>query len=208
MKFVLFVEGYTEEKAVAPFLKRWLDPRLEQPIGIQTVRFDGWAEMVRDIPKQAKDYLNAPKGDVVAVIALLDLYGLQLPYPPHSDTVAQKIVWATAHLEQKVGDARFRQFFAVHETEAWLLSQPTVFPGEIARSLHSKAQMPETVNFDEPPAKLLERLYKSETGRSYKKVTQAYNLFAKLDSEIAYAKCPQLQALLDTLLEIAKNAGH
>jgi hypothetical protein len=30
MKFVLFVEGYTEKKALPEFLKRWLDPRLSQ----------------------------------------------------------------------------------------------------------------------------------------------------------------------------------
>ena len=208
MKFVLFVEGYTEEKALPSFLKRWLDPRLGKPVGIQTVRFDGWAEMVRDSPKRAKDYLNTPKGDVIAVIALLDLYGLRLPYPHGTETAAQKIAWATADLEHKVGDTRFRQFFAVHETEAWLLSQPSVFPSEIARSLYSKAQTTETVNFDEPPAKLLERLYKSETGRGYKKVTQAGNLFSKLNPETACAKCPQLQALLNTLLELATSAGQ
>lgn len=45
MKFVLFVEGHTEQKAVPSFLKRWLDPRLRQPVGIRTVRFDGWGEL-------------------------------------------------------------------------------------------------------------------------------------------------------------------
>ena len=45
MKFILFVEGHTESKAVPSFLKRWLDPRLSKPIGIQSVRFDGWAEL-------------------------------------------------------------------------------------------------------------------------------------------------------------------
>ncbi len=28
MKFVLLVEGYTEQKAIPAFLKRWLDVRL------------------------------------------------------------------------------------------------------------------------------------------------------------------------------------
>ena len=45
MKFILFVEGHTEDKALPAFLKRWLDPRLESPVGIQTVRFDGWPEL-------------------------------------------------------------------------------------------------------------------------------------------------------------------
>ena len=41
MKFVLFVEGHTEKKSIAPFLKRWLDPKLKQSVGFQVVRFDG-----------------------------------------------------------------------------------------------------------------------------------------------------------------------
>jgi len=35
MKFILFVEGRTEDKALPAFLKKWLDPRLESPVGIR-----------------------------------------------------------------------------------------------------------------------------------------------------------------------------
>jgi len=203
VKFILFVEGHTEHQAIAAFLKRWLDPCLPVPVGVQTVRFDGWAEMVRDAPQKAKMFLDAPKGDVVAVIALLDLYGLQLPYPAEVNSAAERIAWGTEHLQQQGGEARFRQFFAVQETEAWLLSQPGLFPAEIAKSLKSKDEKPELVNSDEPPAKLLDRLYKTATGRGYKKVTEARNLFPELDPSIAYAKCPHLRTLLDALLELA-----
>jgi hypothetical protein len=44
MKFILFVEGQTERGSAAAFLKRWLDPQLRQPIGIQPVSFDGYAD--------------------------------------------------------------------------------------------------------------------------------------------------------------------
>lgn len=63
MKFVLFIEGYTE-RAVPKFLKRWLDDKLSRPVGVQAVRFEGWAEMVKDAPLKAGLYLNAPKGDM------------------------------------------------------------------------------------------------------------------------------------------------
>ena len=206
MKFVLFVEGHTEHQAIAAFLKRWLDLHLSIRIGVQTVRFDGWAEMVRDTPQKAKMYLSVPKGDVVAVIALLDLYGLQLPYPVEAISAAERIAWGTEHLQQQAAEARFRQFFAVHETEAWLLSQPGLFPAEIAKSLKGKVEKPEMVNSDEPPAKLLDRLYKSATGRGYKKVTEARNLFPRLDPNLAYAKCPSLKELLDEMLALARSA--
>ena len=44
MKFVFFVEGHTEKKALPTFLKRWLDDRVQPRVGIKSVRFDGWAE--------------------------------------------------------------------------------------------------------------------------------------------------------------------
>ncbi len=124
MKFVLFVEGHTEQKAVPSFLKRWLDPRLGEPVGIKPVRFEGWPELVEDVERKAQFYLEGPTcGDVIAVVSLLDLYGPTI-YPAHLQSAAQRDLWGKEHLEQRVNHERFRHFFAVHETEAWLLSQP------------------------------------------------------------------------------------
>ena len=77
MKFILFVEGYTEKHGVPAFLKRYLDPRLRHPVGIRPVRFDGWAELVKDSPIKSRMYLNDPKqkSEILGVIALLDLHG-------------------------------------------------------------------------------------------------------------------------------------
>lgn len=49
MKFVLFVEGHTEKLAVPSFLKRWLDKKLKQPVGIKIVRFEGWGHYEHEI---------------------------------------------------------------------------------------------------------------------------------------------------------------
>ena len=84
MKFILFVEGHTEHKAVPAFLKRWLDSRLRQPVAIKSVRFEGWTQLVDDVSKKAQLYLNgSAHADVITVISLLDLYGPTI-YPPHS----------------------------------------------------------------------------------------------------------------------------
>jgi len=203
MKFVLFVEGHTEQKAVPAFLKRWLDQKLGQPVGIKPVRFDGWQELVKDSPKHARMYLSKP-GDVLAVVALLDLYGPTF-YPEDKKTAQERLAWAKQHLEQAVNHPKFRQFFAVHETEAWLLSNPKAFPAEVRNGMPKKK--PETVNFDSPPAKVLDRLYDARLGRGYKKVVNGKDLFRKLDPAAAYAKCPHLKALLDEMLHLAKSAG-
>lgn len=205
MKFILFVEGHTEGKALPAFLKRWLDPRLESPVGIQTVRFDGWAELFRDAEQKAKMYLNGPSKDkIIAVISLLDLYGPSF-YPADLTERDRRYLWAKQMIEDKVKEKNFFQFFAVHEVEAWLLSQPEIFPSNIRNAFPGKIVQPETVNFDEPPAKLLDRLYRQYTKRTYKKVVNGKELFDKLDPAVAYEKCRRLRELLDKMLDLAGN---
>jgi len=204
MKFVLFVEGHTERKALPGFLKRWIDPRLEQRVGLKVVRFNGWAELINDSTKKAKMYLN--EDDVIAVFALLDLYGPTI-YPDDKQCTSERFEWAKNYLERKVGDHRFHQYFAVHETEAWLLSNPDLFPKIIKNAFPGKVQNPEEVNFDKPPSKLLGELYREKTKRTYKKVAHGKELFDKLDPDVAYQKCPYLRELFDDMLKIAKEAG-
>jgi hypothetical protein len=208
MKIVLFVEGYTEAKALPAFLKRWLDAKkLPARVGIKTVRFEGWSEYARDISKKVDLNLSGKTGaDVVGGIGLLDLYGPTI-YPAEKKTAAERYTWGKTHFESAVGNSRFRQHFATHETEAWLLSDPSILPKEIASALPGKAAKPETVNFDEPPAKLLERLYREKLRKSYKKVIDGANLFAALKPEVAYTKCPSLQRLMDDMLQLASGGA-
>ena len=204
MKFVLFVEGYTEKEALSDFLKRWLDSRLPNPVGIKVVRFNGWAELIKDTPTKAGMFLTKEDSDVVAVVALLDLYGPQI-YPANKKTADDRYMWAKQHLEQKAGHKKFRQFFGVHETEAWLLSDPSIFPAAVARAFPKSVASPEKVDFNLPPAKLLEKHYKEKTGRGYKKVVHGKKLFDKLDPEKVYAKCPRFKELMDEMLRLAQE---
>jgi hypothetical protein len=206
VRFILFVEGHTERKALPAFLKRWLDPELGEPVGFRIVWFEGSAELWKECPKRARMYLNDPTGagDVIGVISLLDLYGLPRYTADASDT-DRRYAWAKAYMEKQVDDPRFRQFFAVHETEAWLLSDPTIFQADMRKTLAGRP--PEKVNFDEPPAKLLDRLYLQQTKRHYEKVVHGRQLFAKLDPYIARDKCPYLKCLLDDMLDMATRAG-
>jgi len=202
MKFILFVEGDTEKGALAPFLKRWLDPRLPKPVGLQPVRFEGWADLVKNSPTKANLYLSQP--DVIAVIALLDLYGPTI-YPEDRNTPAERYQWGKEFLEREVNKSNFLQFFAVHEVEAWLLSDPSIFPDSIKSSIQKISDSPEEINNTKPPAKRLDDIYKKQTKKRYMKTTCGINLFSKLDPNIAYQKCPYLKALLDEMLRMASE---
>lgn len=203
MKFVLFVEGYTESSALPQFLKRWLDPQLPAPVGIRPVRFEGWPHYYDEIGKKVSLNLSGKSGaDVIAGIGLLDLYGPTF-YPADKKTAADRYLWAKSEIERRVDHPKFRQHFAVHELEAWLLSEPANLPPEVCRALPGNSATPEQVNFNEPPAKLLERLYKTRLSRSYRKVIDGTNLLKCLDPAIAVRKCPHLKHLLDDMLGLA-----
>jgi hypothetical protein len=206
MRFILLVEGETERKVLPEFLKRWLDARLMQPVGIHPIKFEGWRELWDDVADRSRFHLERSpnRNQNIAVISLLDLYGPTI-YPDDISTARERDAWGKKHIEKEVGRDRFRHFFAVHELEAWLLSQPTIFPPEIRDKLPK--QKPEQVNFDQPPAKWLDKLYAQTPRRKYKKVTDGIQLFKKLDPEIARERCPHLKALLDEMLDLAEAAG-
>ena len=207
MKFVLLVEGETEELALPRFFKRWLDPQLKQPVGIIANNSKSWSTLVRDAPVKVRDYLKTPKSqvDVIAVVGLMDLYGPTF-YPEDKKTIDERYAWAKKKIEGEVNHPKFRQHFTVHETEAWLLSGPELFAAGIQKAFPAKIAQPETINFTEPPAKLLDRLHENRFKRGYNKVAQGKELFGKRDPQVAYEKCPYLKMLLDDMLKLAQDA--
>lgn len=206
MRFLLFVEGQTEKYALRDFLKRWLDPKLKSRVGIDVVLFKGVHHYYSEVAKTVNRIFSGSTGDdVIAAIGLLDLYGLEI-YPQHLEGVRERYTWAKENLERKVDHPKFRQHFAVHETEAWVLSQAEILPPAVSKALPGKCSRPETVNFDQPPSKLLIRLYQEKLRQRYKKPIDGTNLFRSLSPQAAYDKCPALKALLDDMLSLAQEA--
>ncbi len=205
MYFILFVEGDTEDKVLPAFLKKWLNPKLSTPVDIRTVNFKGYANLCKDTGQRATMHLKGPrKKDIIAVISLLDLYGPHC-YPESKITIAEKYEWGKKHLESQVKSPRFKQHFAVHELEAWLLSDPSIFPSELATEMEEVSEKPETVNFEQPPAKYLDDLYQQKLHKTYKKVTYGNRLFARLNPETVYSRCPYFKLLADDLLALARK---
>lgn len=207
MRFVVFVEGDTERAVVADFLARWLNPRLSTRAGIKPVQFRGASRFLKEVRKVARLELERRQGhEIIAAVGLLDLYGFP-GYPDHVLTAEERYEWARRHVESKVDHPKFRMYFAVHEFEAWLLSQPDIFPAAVRDGLPGGALSPETVDFETPPAKVLARLYVSQARRTYKKRVDGQALFRKLDPDVAYEKCPYLRRMLEDMLAMARAAG-
>jgi hypothetical protein len=138
----------------------------------------------------------------------VDLYGLPFAFPKRLDK-EEKIDFARKKLTNLVDKKlrhRFRQHFAVFEIEAWLLSDPALF--KLHFELPARAtNNPEGVDFDKPSARLLDEFYRKSKNQGYKKVVHGRILFKRLDTELAYKKCPHLKRLLDEMSEFATSSA-
>jgi hypothetical protein len=201
VKIILYVEGDTEKEVLPQFLRLWVNPRLENNVRIAPVNLDGVSNYLKEFANRARLDLSAV--DVLGCVGVIDLYGSGLRYP--NGTIEAKYEWAKNELEKQVGDPRFRQHFPVHETEAWLLSEPQIFPRDIASDL-PKTPTPERVNFQFPPSHRLKDLYWQKLGKKYRKPIEGSRLFQKLDPEVASVRCPHLKLLLEDILLLATAA--
>jgi hypothetical protein len=207
-KIALFVEGDSERgdarRSTLPvFFHRWLDPQLpdQSKVGITAEKFHGVSNYLDDLAQKVEIFLSDRGANFV--IGLVDLYGL----PPNRvdlskcSSLQDKIATARATITRLVPEKyrnRFRQHFAVHEVEAWLLAYPDAWPAAVRDQILKRH--PEQVNFNEPPAVFLKRIL----GGRYKKTVSAKNLFPTIDPKVAIEKCPNLKLLADDLLAIAK----
>ena len=208
-RIALFVEGATErgdarQKTLPPFLKKWLDPKLPErsKVGIQAIKFQGVSNYLDDVRDKVELHLTEGRADFV--FGLVDLYGLPQDRFDFSGCVSvkEKVIAARRVIKDLIPPkfaSRFRQHFAVHEVEAWLLAYPEKFSAKVRDQITKRP--PEEVNLREPPAKLLKRLM----GGSYKKTVFARNVFPSVDPQVAIAKCPFLRLFVDDLLAVAEE---
>lgn len=206
MRVLLFVEGETERDGLPPLLARLIRETADVNVKVQPICFRGAQNYLKEIATKVGLYLKDPKArDIVAAVGFVDLYGLNIPLPNwEKASTADKVAIGRKHIESEVGNARFRQYFAVHETEALILADTEQLPPEVRKSLPGKCIRPEEVNHDQPPSKLLDRLYRDKVGRPYRKTVDGINLLRSLSYSSLVAKCPYFRAMLDDLTALIK----
>jgi len=208
-RIALFVEGDTERgearrRTLSGFFHRWLDPQLPptSKVGITVVKFQGVSNYLDDLADKVAFYLDMGRANFV--FGLIDLYGIpanRIDLSPHvtiQDKVRAARAWVRALVSPQHQD-RFRQHFAVHEVEAWLLAYPDEWPPSVRSQITKRP--PEQVDFNELPAKFLKRIL----GGRYKKTTTAMNVFPRLDPQVAIDRCPHLKLLAEDLLGVARS---
>ncbi|MBI1929828.1 DUF4276 family protein [Candidatus Poribacteria bacterium] len=196
-KIMIYCEGDTEEDNLKPLLDRYTEE-----CRLQIRNLGGVGQVKRKIGAVTENQLR-PQTGVIAVFALVDLYGSGF------DTVAK----VKADLRRRVPPEyrdRFHPHVAVHEIEAWIFAVPQVLNEWLGTTIKPFPN-PETINLQNPPAKLLEELTRRhKQSKVPTKRVMAQRLFAKISSQEAYvneiySKCKHFKAFVDDLRQTARR---
>jgi hypothetical protein len=192
MTVFLVVEGQTEE-AFVPILRDFVHTRTPpgQRLRIKTHRYEGRIPQ-RRLKADVERLLN--EGD--AVVALTDVYTGTGEFTDAEDAKRQMREWVGSN-------PKFYPHAAQYEFEAWLLP----FWEKIRRLSGSNRvaprQNPENVNHEHPPSHYIKEAFRTGGDRRYVKPRDARRILDGQDLSVAAARCPELKALLNTLLTLA-----
>jgi hypothetical protein len=199
MRIVIMVEGETEQ-AFLPHLREFLKTRLVNRMPkLDPDPYDGRIPKGDQLKQDVERHLSRGRTPADAVIALTDVYTGTIP-PDFVDAAD-----ARAKMGQWVGsNPRFYPHAAQYDLEAWLLP----FWSDIQRLAKSNrtapGSSPEQVNHNKPPSYRLEEIFRTGTGRRYRKILDAGRILQGKDLLIAARACPELKAFLNTILTLCQ----
>jgi hypothetical protein len=201
MKITLMVEGRTE-KAFLPFLREYLKPRLSNSMPkIDPWPYDGRLPAGDKLRRDVNKLLTGPRA-ADHVIALTDVYTGTQP-PDFADAADAK-----AKMRQWAGDEpRFHPHAAQHDFEAWLLPYWPTIQRLAKHNQACPAGPPEAVNHGHPPAHRISEVFRIGQCRDrYVKPRDAARILRENGLATAVAQCPELKALVNTILHACGGA--
>lgn len=193
MKIVIVVEGQTE-KAFLPTLRKFLKNRLMGRMPkIALHVYDGRVPKDVKLQRVVENHLN---NGADAVIALTDVYTGTNDFVDAADAKAKMRRW--------VGDnPRFYPHVAQYDFEAWLLPFWSTIQQLAKHNLGPPTGNPELVDHGKPPAHRIKEIFERGGRRdSYVKPRDAVRILEKNDLLISANACPELKALLNTILTL------
>ena len=201
MKIAIIVEGKTE-RVFIPHLREYLKRNLHGVMPrFDPSPYDGRIPKGDELRRVVEKLLTGSRASD-HVIALTDVYTGTIPHDFLNAADAK------ARMRDWVGtEPRFHPHAAQYDFEAWLLPYwPTI--QRLAR--HNRkppSGAPETVNHNKPPAYHLNEIFEIGGCRdSYVKPRDAGRILRENDLSIAINCCPELKALVNTILSLCGEA--
>jgi len=197
VKITILVEGKTE-KALIPHLRAFLEKRLPGKMPrLDPFAYNGRIPKGQVLRKKVETLLagNHPSD---AVIALTDVYTGTGDFKDAADAKRKMREWVGAN-------ERFHPHAAQHDFEAWLLPFWADIQKLAGHNRRAPAGAPESVNHNHPPSRHLEEIFEiGKRNDSYSKSLDATRILRGKDLVISAAQCPELKALLNTILTLCE----
>lgn len=195
MKISLIVEGRTEV-AFRDVLRGFLETRLAGRMPkLDPVPQDG---RIPTGPKLRRliERLLAGKHPSDAVIALTDVYTGTPEFEDATDAKTKMGAWVGK-------EPRFHPHAAQHDFEAWLLPYWDRIQTLAGHNKAAPPGDPEQVNHGKPPSRYIAEVFRVGTCRDgYSKVRDAKRILRDVDLLDAAHECPELRAMLNTILRL------
>ena len=196
MKIAVLIEGQTERaflRHLRPFLETRLAGRMPR---LDPEPYDGRIPTGERLKREVERLLRSGRPPADAVIALTDVYTGTGEFQSAEDAKKKMRNWVGQN-------PRFFPHAAQHEFEAWLLPFWSTIQRLAGHNVNAPGGPPEAVNLTRPPSVRIQEIFHTGSrGRDYVKPRDADRILRDNDLLAAATACPELRALLNTILRL------
>jgi len=198
---VVLCKGRTEEIAVKHFISRQWEADGLKAVGLLPINLKG---KLKDIFEYVPLYHRDPK--FIAVFTLIDLCGMSRVQHNRDDELFEKVARVKNWLQDDFEPIFFRPHLSVHEIEAWLLAEGDCLAKRLKDTNIKPDRNAETKNFDNPPHRRIEALFKSRHHDDYHKINDGTLLFQCLQFQPVYDTCQYFREFYNELKSVGRSA--
>lgn len=197
MKITILVEGDTEI-AFKPHLRNFLDPLLAGRMPrLDFYPYDGRIPKANKLRRIVEQLLTDGRAPADAVIALTDVYTGANDFADAAHARAMMRDWVG-------NEPRFHPHAAQHDFEAWLLPYWDEIQQIAGHNRKAPTGSPESVNHTRPPSWHIREIFRLGTRRDgYSKVRDANRILKGKELGFTAARCRELKAFLNTIIELS-----
>jgi hypothetical protein len=197
VKIKVLCEGQTEE-GLRALLSKAVDIR---KCGIHIRTYEGVAQLLRKLDGRIREELRS---GAEVVFCLVDYHHFPLSDEQKFLPLEQRVAAIQGYIAEQIHESRresVRCHIVVHEVEAWIIADEQAVAQRLKINNLAAWAQPETINDMNPPAKVLEQLFRTRSPlkKRYIKAKDGVDLLRKVDCQKVYDKCPTFKKLVDDL---------